>query len=367
MENKLKVLFLCTGNSCRSQIAEGWARQLKGDVIESYSAGIETHGLNRLAVKVMAEAGVDISGQWSKSVDAVKDVPFDYVVTVCGHANESCPMWLSGKARVTHVGFDDPPSLARGAKTEEEALAHYRRVRDEIRDYIQAMPENLRQGGGETGSRADRGVNEVRERFDRAAADWDANPGRVALARGVAAAIRSTVALRPDMNAMDFGAGTGLVTLNLLPDVGAITAVDTSVEMLRVLGEKLKALHIVKVRALLYEIGRTALPASEFDVIVSSMVLHHIPDVPGMLQRFRPCLRPGGWIALADLDSEDGTFHTDATGVFHHGFDRDDVCQWLQAAGFVDTMAREAHRLERTLPDGRTREYPVFLVTGRVG
>ena len=146
---KTKVLFLCTGNSCRSQMAEGWARHLKGDVIEPHSAGIETHGLNRLAVKVMAEAGVDISGQQSKSVDAVKDVPFDYVVTVCGHANESCPMWLSGKARVVHVGFDDPPALARGAKTDEEALPHYRRVRDEIRDFIQAMPESLRQGGKE--------------------------------------------------------------------------------------------------------------------------------------------------------------------------------------------------------------------------
>ena len=143
MEKKLQILFLCTGNSCRSQMAEGWARHLKGDVIEPYSAGIETHGLNPLAVKVMAEAGVDISGQRSKSVEAVKDVPFDYVVTVCGHANETCPMWLSSKAKVIHVGFDDPPLLAKGAKTEEEALAHYRRVRDEIRAYVERLPEGL--------------------------------------------------------------------------------------------------------------------------------------------------------------------------------------------------------------------------------
>jgi arsenate reductase (thioredoxin) len=150
---KLKILFLCTGNSCRSQMAEGWARHLKSDVIEPYSAGIETHGLNRLAVKAMAEVGVDISGQWSKSVDAVKDVPFDYVVTVCGHANESCPMWLSGKAKVIHVGFDDPPALARDTKTEEDALAHYRCVRDEIRDYVHAMPENLLSGRHRVGIR----------------------------------------------------------------------------------------------------------------------------------------------------------------------------------------------------------------------
>lgn len=136
MADKSRVLFLCTGNSCRSQMAEGWARFLKGDVIEPYSAGIETHGLNPLAVKVMAEAGVDISAQWSKTVDEFKNMQFDFVVTVCGHANETCPMWLGGKAKVIHAGFDDPPALAKGAATEEEALAHYRRVRDEIRDFV---------------------------------------------------------------------------------------------------------------------------------------------------------------------------------------------------------------------------------------
>jgi len=143
MTQKLKVLFLCTGNSCRSQMAEGWVRALKADCIEPYSAGIEAHGLSRLAAKVMAEAGVDISGQHSKTVEAVKDVPFDYVVTVCGHANETCPMWLSGKVKLLHVGFDDPPVLAKHARTEEEALIHYRRVRDEIRAFIESLPEVL--------------------------------------------------------------------------------------------------------------------------------------------------------------------------------------------------------------------------------
>lgn len=136
----MKVLFLCTGNSCRSQMAEGWARILKPGVIEAYSAGIETHGLNLNAVKVMAEAGVDISGQRSKNVNELKDVAFDYVVTVCGHANESCPLWLGRKAKVVHVGFDDPPALAKGAKTEEEALGHYRRVRDEVRKFVEGLP-----------------------------------------------------------------------------------------------------------------------------------------------------------------------------------------------------------------------------------
>ena len=142
MAEKLKVLFLCTGNSCRSQMAEGWCRHLKGDVIEAYSAGIETHGLNPNAVKGMAEAGVDISGCKSQHVDEFKDVMFDYVVTVCGHANENCPMF-SGKAKVVHVGFDDPPALAKNAETEEEAMDCYRRVRDQIRAFIEELPDAL--------------------------------------------------------------------------------------------------------------------------------------------------------------------------------------------------------------------------------
>ena len=142
MEQRLKILFLCTGNSCRSQMAEGWARHLKGDVIEAFSAGIETHGLNPNAVKVMAEAGVDISGQRSKHVDELKDLAFDYVVTVCDHAHAACPLF-PGKTKIMHVGFDDPPRLARGAKTEEEALKHYRRVRDEIRVFVEALPDRL--------------------------------------------------------------------------------------------------------------------------------------------------------------------------------------------------------------------------------
>lgn len=138
----MKVLFLCTGNSCRSQMAEGWARHLKGDVIEAYSAGIETHGLNPNAIKVMAEAGVDISGHRSKHVDELKNVEFDYVVTVCDNAHESCPLFLD-KTKVVHVGFQDPPRLAREAKTEDGKLDCYRRVRDEIRKFVVNLPDNL--------------------------------------------------------------------------------------------------------------------------------------------------------------------------------------------------------------------------------
>jgi arsenate reductase len=141
-DGKIAVLFLCTGNSCRSQMAEGWARQLKGDAIEPYSAGIEVHGLNPNAVKVMAEAGVDISRHRSKHVDELKGVRFDYVVTVCANASESCPVF-PGHAKVLHVPFDDPPRLAQDAKSEEEAMSHYRRVRDEIRAFVVTLPEIL--------------------------------------------------------------------------------------------------------------------------------------------------------------------------------------------------------------------------------
>jgi arsenate reductase (thioredoxin) len=142
----LKVLFLCTGNSCRSQMAEGWARHLKGDVVDAYSAGIETHGLNPNAVRVMAEAGVDISKQQSQHIDQFREVPLDYVITVCGHAHESCPVF-PGQTQVKHVGFDDPPRLAKQAATEDEALDHYRRVRDEIRAFVETLPDVLHTDG----------------------------------------------------------------------------------------------------------------------------------------------------------------------------------------------------------------------------
>lgn len=142
MPDRKRILFLCTGNSCRSQMAEGWARALKNDAVDPYSAGVETHGLNPRAVQVMGEAGVDISGHRSKHLDELRDVEFDYVVTVCANAHESCPLF-PGKAKVVHVGFDDPPKLARDASTEEEALGHYRRVRDQIKAFVERLPETL--------------------------------------------------------------------------------------------------------------------------------------------------------------------------------------------------------------------------------
>ena len=139
---KLKILFLCTGNSCRSQMAEGWARARHANELEAISAGIEAHGLNPRAVQVMGEAGIDISGHHSKSLDELGPIEIDWVVTVCAHADARCPTW-SGAARRYHVPFEDPPQLAQSSQDEEEALDHYRRVRDEIRNFVDRLPERL--------------------------------------------------------------------------------------------------------------------------------------------------------------------------------------------------------------------------------
>ncbi|MEM6328955.1 MAG: arsenate reductase ArsC [Planctomycetota bacterium] len=142
----MKLLFLCTGNSCRSQMAEGWARQLKAGTIEAFSAGIETHGLNPYAVRAMAEAGVDISGQESQTVADIAaaggPTVFDVVVTVCGHADEHCPRF-AGAPRIIHRPFDDPPRLAASITDEAEKMAPYRRVRDEIRAFVAGLPQSL--------------------------------------------------------------------------------------------------------------------------------------------------------------------------------------------------------------------------------
>ena len=137
----MKILFLCTGNSCRSQMAEGWARHFMADTIEAYSAGVEKHGLNRLAVRVMAEAGVDISGHKSKLVSELPVQQFDWVVILCSSAGKTCPYY---PGKIIHGGFDDPAQLAAHAGSEEEALGQYRRVRDEIRAFILTLPEIFR-------------------------------------------------------------------------------------------------------------------------------------------------------------------------------------------------------------------------------
>lgn len=136
---KLKVLFLCTGNSCRSQMAEGWARALHGDRLDPYSAGTAPGRVDPRAIEVMREVGVDLAGHRSKRLEELTGVDFDWVVTVCDQASESCPVF-PGKVRRLHAAFDDPPRLAAGAVTEAEALAPYRRIRDELRAFVETLP-----------------------------------------------------------------------------------------------------------------------------------------------------------------------------------------------------------------------------------
>jgi arsenate reductase len=144
MENtkKVKILFLCTGNSCRSQIAEGFTRQLKKAEIEVRPAGIEPKGIDPRAIKIMAEVGIDISNQGSKSIDEIKDIEFDYVITLCDNAQKTCPSFPA-KTSIIHVGFEDPPSLAENARDEEEAMQHYRRVRNQIKTFVEQLPDIL--------------------------------------------------------------------------------------------------------------------------------------------------------------------------------------------------------------------------------
>ena len=145
-KSKLKILYLCTGNSCRSQMAEGLTRHLKGDEIEPFSAGVAPKGIDPRATKAMAEIDIDISKQTSNSLDDIKGIEFDYVLTLCDNAQQSCPSFPA-KTRVIHVGFQDPPKLAETARNEEEAMIHYRRVRDEIKSFVEKLPGSLSGAG----------------------------------------------------------------------------------------------------------------------------------------------------------------------------------------------------------------------------
>ncbi|MBF0408562.1 MAG: arsenate reductase ArsC [Candidatus Riflebacteria bacterium] len=137
-----RLLFLCTGNSCRSQMAEGWTQHLWSDLFEVHSAGLVAHGLNKNAVKVMDELNIDISRHFSKSLSEISDKSFDFVITVCDLASESCPIF-AGQTKRFHQGFQDPPKLAENAKSEEDALNHYRKVRDEIGEFVKKLPSFL--------------------------------------------------------------------------------------------------------------------------------------------------------------------------------------------------------------------------------
>lgn len=202
-------------------------------------------------------------------------------------------------------------------------------------------------------------------RFDLAAALWDQNPTRVQLARAVGAAISRAVPLQPTWRACDYGAGTGLLTLNLVPHVASILALDFSSGMLETLAQKLAAAGIHNVQTRQWNLEQAPFPETGFDFVASSMTFHHLRDVPLVLRRLAALLKPGGWLAAADLDTEDGSFHSDAEGVFHHGFDRRQMAVWFTSAGFTDVQISDAHAFHKPDAAGQLRPYGVFLARGR--
>jgi ubiquinone/menaquinone biosynthesis C-methylase UbiE len=199
--------------------------------------------------------------------------------------------------------------------------------------------------------------------FDKDAARWDEHPTRVQLAQDVASAIARAVPLGPTMDVLDFGCGTGIVTLQLAPSVGSVTGVDSSQGMLEVLNAKIDRQGHTNVTTRLLRPGEDL--AGAYDLIVSSMTLHHIEDTDALLTQFFRSLKAPGWLCVADLDPEQGEFHDDNTGVFHFGFERAALRRALVGAGFVDVHDVTAAEVVKPTPQGALRTFGVFLVAGR--
>jgi 2-polyprenyl-3-methyl-5-hydroxy-6-metoxy-1,4-benzoquinol methylase len=203
---------------------------------------------------------------------------------------------------------------------------------------------------------------EARKDFDKEAAQWDANPGRVKLACDVAAAIIREVNPSGNMEVVDFGCGTGLLTLKLQPLVRMITGVDNSQGMLGMLQKKIKSQGLTNVHTQFVDFEKGGHVEGSYNLIVSSMTLHHVPDTVTLFKEWFSLLRPNGQVCFADLDTEDGSFHGDNTGVFHLGFDRDKLKQLLHDAGFCDVRDTTATTMIKEIAGQGTHEYPVFLI-----
>jgi ubiquinone/menaquinone biosynthesis C-methylase UbiE len=200
--------------------------------------------------------------------------------------------------------------------------------------------------------------------FDAAAATWDENPGRVKMAQDVARAIRETTKPGPETEVLDFGCGTGLLSLALLPGVRSVTAVDSSRGMLDVLDKKI-AEQGLAMRTALVDLEKGDKLPGPVDLVTSSMTFHHLRDPVPVLVEMARILRPGGRIAIADLDSDEGKFHDSSEGVFHNGFDRCTMQKYFEAAGFTAVQNRTAAVMHKTGADGKTRTFTIFLMTAQ--
>ena len=206
---------------------------------------------------------------------------------------------------------------------------------------------------------------EERRDFNKGSLQWDADLSRVKLAEGVATAIIREITLSKDMDALDFGCGTGLVTLQLQPLVGTILGADSSQGMLTVLADKIKTLGLANIRTTLVDFEKGDRIAGKFHLIVCSMTLHHVPDTAALFRLWHEMLLPGGYLCFSDLDTEDGSFHSDKTGVFHFGFDRKHLRELLQVAGFSEVRDTTAAAMPRKVEGKGICEFPVFLMVAK--
>lgn len=202
--------------------------------------------------------------------------------------------------------------------------------------------------------------------FDERAKHWDDDPTKVQRAQAVADAIRMALPLQPSMTALEYGCGTGLLSFELQKDFVSITLADTSQGMLEVLADKIKAAGAANMHPVRLDLRVDPLPAQRFQVVYSLMALHHIPDTDGILRKFYDVLEPGGWLAIADLDKEDGAFHADGSADVHNGFEREALRKQVEAAGFGQVRFSTAYVIEKTIGQQR-RAFPVFLMTARKG
>jgi ubiquinone/menaquinone biosynthesis C-methylase UbiE len=202
--------------------------------------------------------------------------------------------------------------------------------------------------------------------FNTGAASWDEDPARVKLAQDVARAISGAGLLRPDMDVLDIGCGTGLLTLALQPSVHSITGIDSSDGMLGVLAAKIERRSLKNIRFFRVDLEQPEAIRGRYDLIVSSMTLHHISDIPALLGRCAAVLKPGGVLCIADLDKEGGKFHETNEGVFHAGFDRCVLRRKFEDAGFTRVSNRTAAIIDKPGAGGIARCFTVFLMTGRI-